>query len=114
MIDYSRGNSTLLEGVFMFTIYCYNEGCDSFALFDAITPNWHYICWDCQPLFCKNESCYALASSEGLCEGCDEIGFVRDGEFVLFDDDADAGYDMSADAEWLASAGWGTDEDYGG
>ena len=22
-------------------------------------------------------------------------------------------YDLSADAEWLASAGWGTDEDYG-
>lgn len=29
-------------------------------------------------------------------------------------DDADAGYDLSADAEALASAGFGTDEDYGG
>lgn len=100
----------------MFTIYCYNA-CGAFAFFDFITPGWNFICWDCEPLMCKNDECYALAAwTGGLCEGCDEIGFMRDGEFVLFEesDDADAGYDLSADAEWLASAGWGTDEDYGG
>jgi len=38
---------------------------------------------------------------EGGCDGCND-GCIDDGEPS----------DDGADAEWLASAGWGTDEDY--
>jgi len=100
----------------MYPVNCYNQ-CGAVSFFDSIPLGWHYVCLECQPAMCKNDECYALAREVGgLCEGCDEIGFVRDGQFILFDDsdDADAGYDLSADAEALASAGFGTDEDYGG
>jgi hypothetical protein len=102
-------------------IFCYECGRDGRYGFHVVQGRvqFRWVCESCEPKLCRNVDgpCWATAMEEGgLCEGCDEIGFVRDGEFILFEeaDDADAGHDMSADAEWLASAGWGTDEDYGG
>lgn len=43
-------------------------------------------------------------------ETCDECGEVTDE--CECDDSDDDGDSDTADGEWLASAGWGTDEDY--
>lgn len=95
----------------MLTIFCYE--CEVSSTESDKPMRW--VCALCEPKLCKNDECWASAWDNGLCEGCDEIGFVNDrGEFELFDDEDGDTSDMSADAEWLASAGWGTDEDYGG
>jgi hypothetical protein len=50
-----------------------------------------------------------------ICESCSEYGYVSEGKYVV--SDSNDGYEMSdveADADTLASAGYGTDEDYGG
>ena len=43
----------------------------------------------------------------GMCQSC------QDDTFLTADDYEPESYDLSDDGEVLASAGWGTDEDYG-
>jgi len=52
----------------------------------------------------QNERGYKMACEDFPCCGHDTANDCGG-------DSSD--YDLSADAEWLASAGWGTDEDYG-
>lgn len=49
-----------------------------------------------------------------VCEGCKAPEWKADEVTVLDNDSTDDNMsDMEADADALASAGWGTDEDYG-
>jgi hypothetical protein len=60
-----------------------------------------------------------VTSRYSICEGCMERGRMEDDPFMVdaeeyFPDEPDDGMtDVEADADTLASAGWGTDEDYG-
>ena len=59
-----------------------------------------------------------ITSRYSICEGCLERGRREDGDYEEdcrdYDDEPGDGMtDVEADADTLASAGWGTDEDYG-
>lgn len=58
----------------------------------------------------QNERGYKMACEDFPCCGHDTANDCGGDLSVWEDGDTD---DLSADAEWLASAGWGTDEDYG-
>ena len=67
-----------------------------------------------EPVECIN--CGVLNCEDALCRADDEV--VEDGDrsnrdYADYEDDRTT-FDMSDDADALASAGWGTDEDYGG
>lgn len=59
----------------------------------------------------QNERGYKMACEDFPCCGHDTANDCSSEDLSAWEDgDTD---DLSADAEWLASAGWGTDEDYG-
>lgn len=89
----------------MFTITCYESNefnlCANTIQSPYINEKW--VCADCVGRVCANyPDCFASVDvdSGDVCESCEEY--------------ADQWDDVSADADTLASAGWGTDEDYGG
>lgn len=98
----------------MLEVFCYGDTNNCKATTELGSP-FKWVCDDCLPLMCLNDSCYAFMNEEGvICESCSEYGYVSEGKFVL--SDSNDGYEMSdveADADTLASAGYGTDEDYG-
>ena len=69
-------------------------------------------CATCGETVSANEFTAELSAREfgisGMCQSC------QDGTFLMADDYFEPeSYDLSDDGDALASAGWGTDEDYG-
>ena len=72
-------------------------------------------CDDADCADCKTNLAAGHQSSDNLslCQGCADYRQQGEERGNDFEDHVDGGrYDLSDDAEALASAGWGTDEDY--
>lgn len=97
----------------MLKVFCYGDTTSCNATTTELDSPSKWVCDECLPLMCLNDSCYSFMNEEGvICESCSEYGYVSEGKYVLHEDEYEMS-DVEADADTLVSAGYGTDEDYG-